>query len=87
MSEESPLSWPLSPSHSASVAYALCMALADLIHEEGGGEVSRRAFLQACGLATAAEVFSREAARWYGTRMGKDHDLLEALQARYMEEQ
>lgn len=36
-------------------------------------------------LATAAAVFSNEAARWYFNRMGEDHDLLEALEDRFQQ--
>lgn len=73
------------PSHAASITHSLCMALNDLVHEEGA-RMSRRTYLQICGVADAAEYFAGEAAAWYGTRMGKDHDLLEELQDRYMEE-
>ena len=84
MSQESPETWPLRPSHSASVTSALCAAIADLLHESGSN-MSRDTYLKVCGLATAAAVFSNEAARWYFNRMGEDHDLLEALEDRVME--
>lgn len=86
MSDEIPETWPLRPSHAAAVAHGLCMALADLIHHQGGPDVSRRAYLQMCGLATAAELFTNEVSHWFGSRMGEDEDSLERLEDRYLEE-
>lgn len=85
MSEEKQKYRALRPSHAASITHGLCMTLNDLVHEEGA-RMSRRVFLQICGVADAAEYFAREASAWYGTRMGKDHDLLDELQDRYVEE-
>ena len=87
MSAENPESWPLRPSHSASVSHALCMALFDLLHEEGGGEVSRRAYLKMCGLAKAAELFSKEVSGFFGNQRGEAEDLLEALEERFESKQ
>lgn len=86
MNNEKPSSWPLRPSHSSYTLHGLCIALSDVIHEEGGGEVSRRSLLKATGLATAAELFAGEVAHFFGSRMGDEHDQLEALQDAYVEE-
>lgn len=84
MSEANTNPWPLRPSESASVTHALCMAITDLLHESGS-DMSRRTYIKVCGLATAAAVFSNEAARWYFNRMGEDHELLEALEDRFQQ--
>ena len=84
MSDKNSETWPLRPSHSASVTSALCAAIDDLLHESGS-DMSRNTYLKACGLATAAAVFSNEAARWYFNQKGEDHDLLEGLEDRYVE--
>lgn len=84
MSKESPDTWPLLPAHSAYAVHGLCMAIADLIQEEGGAP-SRRALLKAAGIATAAELFAGELAHFFSTRMGEDHELLEAIEDRYLE--
>lgn len=83
MPQDKSLNWPLLPSQAASVTHCLCMAIADVIHHEAGGEMSRRSYLKLCGLATAAELFSRDAARWYGSLMGEDQELLEGLEERW----
>lgn len=85
MSSENPENWPFRPSHTASVTHALCAAIKDLLHESGS-DMSRSTYLKVCGLAAAAEMFSDQAARWYFNRMGEDHDLLEALENRYVGE-
>ena len=72
-----------SNSHASSMTHALCMALSDLLHEDGN-DLDRRAYVKACGLAAAAEVLSGEAAGWYFQQMGEDHDLLEELQDRWL---
>lgn len=84
---ESPQTWPLRPSHSSYVLHGLCMALADLIHEEGGGSLSRRALLKAGGIATAAEVFAGEVADFFGGQAGEYENLLEQLENEFMTEQ
>lgn len=86
MSDQIPLTWPLRPSHSAAVAHALCMALADLLIEQGGGEISRRAYLKACGLATAAELFAKETSGFFGNQRGEDEELLELLEEKWRPE-
>lgn len=86
MKNEKPSSLPLLPSHSSYTLRGLCIALADVIHEEVNGKVSRRALQKASSLATAAELFSGEVAHFFGSRMGDDHDQLEALQDRYLDE-
>ena len=83
MSSESTETRPLRPSHASSITHTLCMALSDLLHEDGN-DLDRRAYVKACGLAAAAEVFSGEATGWYFQQMGEDHDLLEALQDRWL---
>lgn len=83
MSQESPETWPLRPSHSAYVLHGLCMALSDLIQEEGGGQTSRRALIKAAGLAAAAELFAGEVAHFFGSRPPDDHDHLELIQDHY----
>lgn len=85
MSDEKPETWPLLPSHSAYVLQGVCLALADTVRGEVGAAVSRRALLKLNALATAAELLSGEVAHFYGTRMGEDHDQLEALEDRYLE--
>ena len=84
MSHEKPHQWPLPPSQSASVTEYLCMAMKDVVEHEAGSRMSRRTYLKLYGLAMAAEVFSRDAARWYTNLSGEDHDLLEGLEERYM---
>ena len=86
MSKDHLETFPLRPSHAAAVTHGLVMALADLVHEEAGGETSRRAFLKMASIATAAEVVAQDVARFFGSRMGEDEDLLEAIEARYMNE-
>ncbi len=80
MSDEKPETWPLRPSHSSYITHALCMTLADLLHEEGG-DMSRRTYLKACGVATAAEAFSQEVSHWFGSRMGEEQEMLEELES------
>lgn len=82
---EKPDSWPLAPSLSSYTLHGLCIALADVIHHEVRNDMSRRAQLKAAGLATAAELFSNELAHFFGSQAGEDQDLLEALEARYLE--
>ena len=86
MSDENSKARALLPSHSSYTLHGLCIALADVIHEEISGDVSRRSLLKASGLATATEFFAHEVAHFFGSRMGEDHDALEALQERYVEE-
>lgn len=86
MSDELPMEWPLPPSQAASVVHQLCMAMADTVLHECGHRISRRTYLKLCGLSVAAELVAGDAARWYGTRMGKDEDLLAALEERYLAE-
>jgi hypothetical protein len=86
MSKDYLETFPLRPSHSTSVAYGLCMVMADLAEFEAGGETSRRAYLKMCALAVAAELFSKEAAHFFGSRKGEDEDRLEALEDNYMKE-
>lgn len=85
MSNKKPDTLPLPPSHAAAVTHALCMALADVMRDEVNAIVSRRTLLKATGLAQAAEVFAAEVVHFFGNRQGKDEDLLEAIEARYME--
>ena len=84
MPQDQPQEWPLPPSVAASVTHQLCAAIFDVIHHEAAGGMSRRSYLKLCGLATAAEVFSRDAAHWYVSLMGEDHEMLVALEARYV---
>lgn len=86
MSKDYLLTLPLSPSHSAAIVHGLCLALADLVEFEAGGETSRPAYLKMYAIATAAEVFSQEVAHFFGSRMDADHEMLEAIEARYLEE-
>lgn len=83
MSKESIVRWPLRASTSAQISHALCMTLADLVSEEGGGEISRRAHLKMCGLALAAEVFSQEVSAFFGGQLGECEDMLELIEARW----
>lgn len=84
MQQDHPHQWPLRPSVAAHVAYQLCAMISDLVRDEAGVGMSHRDYLKLCGLATAAEVFSREAADWYGNLKGEDEDLLAGLVERYM---
>jgi len=84
MPQDHPQESPLRPSIAAHVTHQLCMAIADVVQDDAGGEMSRRAYLKLCGLATAAELFSRDAAHWYVNLLGEDHDLLVALEERYL---
>ena len=86
MSKEHLETFPLRPGHSAAVVHGLCLALVDLVEEEAGGDTPRRAFLKMAGIATAAEVVARDVAHFFGSRMHEDHDALESLQDRYLEE-
>ena len=83
MSKESIVRWPLRPSQAASVAHGLTMALSDLLEEEGGGEVSRRAFLKACAIVTACEVFAGEVSHFFGGQLGDDETLLAEIEERF----
>lgn len=58
-----------------------------MVHHEVRNDVSRRALLKAGGLATAAELFTGELAHFFGSRMGEDHEAIEAIEERYLEEQ
>ena len=83
MSKEVIVRWPLRPSESASVSHALCMAMADLAEEEGGGEVPRRTYLKMCALAWAAEVFSQEVSAFFGGQFGECEDMLTLLEEKW----
>lgn len=85
LNSENPEIRSLRPSHAASALNGICLALADLIHMQGSGEVSHRAHLKMHSLAVMAELLSRDVSRWFGSQAGDDHDLLEALQDRYEE--
>lgn len=82
MSFEQPREWPLLPSELAQVVHQLSLALADVV-EEAGESLSRRSYLKLHGLATAIEVFAREAARWYGSLAPGEQEALDALEAAY----
>lgn len=84
MTDKLSLQWPLLPSQAAGVTHYLCMAMADIVTREGGGEMSRRTYLKLYGLAMAAELVSGEAAGWYGRLKGEDEELLEGLEERYL---
>lgn len=85
MSDEKPEVWPLLPAYSAYALHGLCIALADTVRDELTGTVSRRAVIKASGLATAAELLSQELAHFFGSRPAGDHEELEALEERYLE--
>ncbi len=85
MSDEKPETWPLRPDESAYVTHGLCMVIADVVRDHGP-DLSRRAMLELGSLATAAELFSAEVAHFFGSRLD-DHDALEAMQERYVEEE
>lgn len=86
MSDETPETWPLRPSYSASALHGLCMTLADLVREAGGPKVSRRSYLKLCAVTSAAELLAAEVSQWFGTRLGEDEDQLEFLEDRYEKE-
>lgn len=79
-------SFPLLPSHSAYTLHGLCIALVDVVRDEVSSDTSRRALLKANALATAAELLSAEVAHVFGSRMGEDHEQLEAIEDRYIAE-
>lgn len=85
MSDEKPETWPQLPAYSAYALQGLCIALADTVRDELNGKVSRRAIIKASGLATAAELFANELAHFFVSRPPEDHDLLEAIEERYLE--
>lgn len=85
MSDEKPETWPLWPSHSSYVVHGLCLAMADIVRDNGQ-HLSRRALLELSGLVTAAELFSGDVAHFFGSRLD-DHEELEAMQERYVEEE
>jgi len=84
MPQDQPQESPLRPSIAAHAAHQLCMTIADIVNDEVGETMSRRAYLKLCGLATAAERFSKGAADWYVNLLGEDHDMLVALEERYV---
>lgn len=84
MSDELPETWPLRPSQNSTVTHGLCMALVDIVHGEGA-RMPRRVFLEMCAIATAAELFSGEVSHFFGNQRGDDQELLEALEARWLE--
>lgn len=86
MANEKPESWPLPPSIASYTLHGICIALADVIHDEIRNDTSQRTLLKAAGLVTAAELFSNELAHFFGSQAGEDHDLLEALEKRYLQE-
>lgn len=84
MSPDKSETWPLRPSHASATLTGLCLALADLIEAEGGGEISRRAYLKMHSLALMAELLSHELTHWFGSQVGEDEDLLEAIQDKWV---
>ncbi|HEX7047770.1 MAG TPA: hypothetical protein VF275_09410 [Gammaproteobacteria bacterium] len=82
---EKPETWPLLPSHSSYTLHGITIALADALHHEVTYNVSPRTLLKVHGLATAAEAFANELAHFFGSQSGEDHDHLEAIQQRYLE--
>lgn len=85
MSDEKPETWPLSPAHSAYATHGLCLAIADILRDHAQ-RLPRRAVLELEGITIAAELLSGEVAHFFGSRLD-DHDALEAMQERYLEEQ
>ena len=79
--------WPPRPSTAAYNLEGLCFAIHDIVHRHGAHGIGedRRVYLQLAAIASAAELYSFVLARWFGTRMGDDHELLEALQDRFEE--
>lgn len=77
--------WPPRPCTAAYNLEGLTMAIADIVHQDGAAGIheDRRIYLQLAAIAAAAEVYSRELAHWFGSRMGEDHELLESLQDRF----
>ena len=56
------------PERFSGLMGSLCMALADLIQDAAGGEMSRRTYLKLCGLAMAAELYSAEVSGFFGNQ-------------------
>lgn len=73
--------WPLSPATTAYVLDGLATSLSDLL-AEGGANIDRRRLKQLSALGITTELCAEALARWFATRPGDDHDLLEALQER-----
>ncbi|MDX1443563.1 MAG: hypothetical protein R3270_07290 [Gammaproteobacteria bacterium] len=79
--------WPPRPSIAAYNLEGLCFAIHDIVHRHGAHGIAdeRRVYLQLAAIASAAELYSFVLARWFSTRMGEDHDLLETLQDHFEE--
>lgn len=80
------ISFPLLPSHAACALHGLAIAITDTVREEVSGDIARRTLHKINALATAQELIATELAHFFGSRMGDDHDELEAIQDRYMAE-
>lgn len=84
--DETLLSFPLLPSHAAYALHGLALAITDLVREEVTPDFSRRTLHKINALATAQELIAQDLAHFFGSRMGEDHEQLEAIQDRYVEE-
>lgn len=71
------------PSHSAHVVQGLCMALSDMLNDEGA-KPSRRTYLKMCALATAAEMLSRDVTGFFSGQAGEAEALLEQVEKLYV---
>lgn len=72
--------WPLSPATTAYILDGLAASLSDLIRE--GANLDRRQLKRLSALGVMVELGAEALTRWFASRPGEDHDLLEALQAR-----
>jgi hypothetical protein len=81
------IEWPPRPCTAAYNLEGLTMALYDIVHCEGASGIgdNRRTFLQLVAIAAAAEVYAQVLAKFFATRMGNDHELLEMIQDRFEE--
>lgn len=79
--------WPPRPCTAAYHLEGLLASMNDILIEHGAGGIQedRRAFLALAASCAAAELYAQVLAKWFSTRMGKDHELLEALQDRFEE--
>ena len=78
--------WPPRPSIAAYNLEGLNMAIYDLVHGEGARGIGddRRVYLQLAAVTAAAELYAHLLARFFSTRMGDDHELLEDLEERFI---
>ncbi len=82
------IEWTPRPSTAAYNLEGLLIGMNDILMEHGAGGIheDRRAFLALAANCAAAELYAQVLAKWFSTRMGDDHEVLEALQDRFEKE-